>query len=1073
MIDASEIESSLQQVNDQTSFVQSLLIDTLGWPVDEAAQEIGDIAYEWTEEELRAAGLNEKIVGGKAYQIILPDNPWGIFVMEFANPEVFTTGRGMTGVLRRVLHGLISKGRSGQSSNLPRFTEDNLLFICSHNYERYRFAHFKSAPDGTGTSPMASFGWGPDDLDAVRTICEFNLRALQWPAMPPANESEWLDTWSPAFDIEKVTKRFYQDYAAIFKRVEDALIEQGSLEGDELRLFTQSLFNRLMFLRFIERKGWLNYPGQLGTRYLATLADKGGIGKRSLYASRLRPLFFQGLAQEDKQEAAAYGSVPLLNGGLFEESELDAKVGDIPDEALRSIIASKGLFYRYNFTVEESTPLDIEVAVDPEMLGKVFEELVTGRHESGSYYTPRPVVAFMCREALKGHLTDRTDAPAESIASLVDDHVVEGLTDAHAEAIIDALDSLKAVDPACGSGAYLLGLLQELIAIRRVLQNERLTADPSFLYKLKLHIISNNLYGVDIDPFATEIAKLRLWLSLAVEADQPVPLPNLDFKIETGDSLLGPNPQDMPGLFFDKIQQQADRLVALKTSYVVARGSEKLAKRDAVLNEEATIAKSLEVVPDRSIVDWRIQFAEVFVKGSGFDIVLANPPYIRQELITSFKATLKKHFPGVYAGSADLYVYFYARGIQLLRDGGYLSYIAPNKFFRAKYGEKLRSYLTRHTRLAVLIDFADYPIFQAITYPAVLITQKTTNVPQDATLSACNWDHAYSLASLASTIHRESQQLPQSGLDSDAWRIIDAEVGSVLDKLRVNNTPLGKVVKKRFYRGVVTGCNEVFEIDTATHDALIQSTPNSEEVIRPWLRGRNVGRWKVAWDDKHLVFTRRGVKINQYPAIKKYLTQHRPRLEPRPSDVPAKGWPGRKPGTYKWYEIQDAIDYWQEFDKPKIIYQVIATYQQFAYTDQPFVSNDKTWIIPDPPAGLLAYLNSKVAWFFLDQVAPKLQGGAFELRSPAMSQLPVPKLSKKLASLEKKAIAAAASDDDHSHLPEIENAIDQEVVQLFNLSEEEESVVDEVVEAAGNRFPKRFRESEEYHKYVAEMFGDE
>jgi len=226
MVDASQIETTLHEVNDQTSFVQRLLIDALGWPVDEAAQEIGDIAYEWTEDELRAAGLNEKIVGGKAYQIILPGNPWGIFVMEFANPDVFTTGRGMTGVLRRVLHGLISKGRGGQSSNLTRFTQDNLLFICSHNYERYRFAHFKPAPEGTGTAPMASFGWGPDDLDAVRTICEFNLRALEWPGTKPANESEWLDTWSPAFDIEKVTKRFYQDYAEVFKRVEDTSLSR-------------------------------------------------------------------------------------------------------------------------------------------------------------------------------------------------------------------------------------------------------------------------------------------------------------------------------------------------------------------------------------------------------------------------------------------------------------------------------------------------------------------------------------------------------------------------------------------------------------------------------------------------------------------------------------------------------------------------------------------------------------------------------------------------------------------------------------------------------------------------------
>jgi hypothetical protein len=233
----------------------------------------------------------------------------------------------------------------------------------------------------------------------------------------------------------------------------------------------------------------------------------------------------------------------LLNGGLFEQSQSDRRITDLPDDVFPGIIGSNGLFYRYNFTVEESTSLDIEVAVDPEMLGKVFEELVTGRHESGSYYTPRSVVSFMCREGLKGHLADFTGISERSIARLVDDHFVERLTEGEAQQIIGALDNLKALDPACGSGAYLLGLLQELIAIRRALQSEKLIADPQFLFKLKLHIISNNLYGVDIDPFATEIAKLRLWLSLSVESDRPVPLPNLDFKIETGDSLLGPNPK--------------------------------------------------------------------------------------------------------------------------------------------------------------------------------------------------------------------------------------------------------------------------------------------------------------------------------------------------------------------------------------------------------------------------------------------------------------------------------------------------------------------------------------------------
>jgi len=727
------------------------------------------------------------------------------------------------------------------------------------------------------------------------------------------------------------------------------------------------------------------------------------------------------------------------------------------------------LFYKYNFTVEESTPLDIEVAVDPEMLGKVFEELVTGRHESGAYYTPRPVVAFMCREALKGHLTGRTDAPEQGIARLVDQHDASGLTEAHAEAIIKALDNLKAVDPACGSGAYLLGLLQELIAIRRALQSEKLAADPGFLYDLKHHIISHNLYGVDIDPFATEIAKLRLWLSLAVEADKPVPLPNLDFKIETGDSLLGPNPQHAEDLRSAALHSLADKTIQKKLRYVDARGEEKARLRREIERELDAIRRELAHDEQKGIIDWHVQFAEVFQGNGGFDVALANPPYVRQELITSFKTRLKAHFPEVYAGAADLYVYFYARGIQILRDGGHLSYIAPNKFFRATYGEKLRKYLLTKTQLRSLIDFADYPIFQAITYPAVVVTKKCSAVPGDATLKAHNWDHEDSLIQLTNVMADDARELRQDELDADAWRITDSGVASVITKLRSVGKELGKLVDGKFYRGIVTGKNEVFEIDEDTRNELVKADAKSKAIINPWLRGRNVGRWMVAWDNKYLVFTRRGIAINDYPAIKKYLAGSRELLEPRPDDEPTKGWKGRKPGTYKWYEVQDAIAYWKEFDRPKIVYQVIATYQQFAYTDQPFVSNDKTWIIPDPPAGLLAYLNSKVAWFFLDQVAPKLQGGAFELRSPAMAQVPVPALSKRLVELEKKALAAASSSSDR--LPQLEDEIDKEVVTLFNLSTKDNAVIDEAIEAAGNRFPRKLRDTEAYKNYVDEMFG--
>jgi len=601
MADPKKIETAIRRVRNQKAFIQDLLIDALGWDIDQRAEEVEEISFEWSADELRAEGLGKHLVDGTIRQIQpFKGNPWGIFILEFKNPDVFLTRRGMTGTLRNVLRGLVPSKK--KRSSLASFGRENLLFICNHDYQHYRFAHFKAPGKDSQTAPLAAFGWGPDD--PIRTLCEYNLNALEWPETAPDPQG-WIDAWSQAFDVEKVTKRFYEDYAAVFEQVEKLIGKQRELRGDELRMFTQTLFNRLMFLRFMERKGWLTFAGK--KHYLRALyaahcsphtpcAEDGtrrvpATKKKSFYKGRLCPLFFEGLAIEGKQQSEAYGQVPYLNGGLFERSELDKQVTDLPDEVFAGILADEhagGLFYRYNFTVEESTPLDIEVAVDPEMLGKVFEELVTGRHESGSYYTPRPVVSFMCREALKGYLSDKLNVagtrrvpsaadPAhgvcrlqETIAALVDRHDVTKLKETHAREILAALDDLKAVDPACGSGAYLLGLLQEMIVLYRLLYSEKLVKDARTLYDLKLRIISQSLYGVDIDPFATNIAMLRLWLSLTVEADEPVPLPNLDFKIETGDSLLAPDPQEMPDLFRGLLQASADVLAMVKNQFFLS-----------------------------------------------------------------------------------------------------------------------------------------------------------------------------------------------------------------------------------------------------------------------------------------------------------------------------------------------------------------------------------------------------------------------------------------------------------------------------------------------------------------------
>ena len=724
------IEDAVKLVRDQGSFIQQLLVNALEWPVIEEAKQVEDISFGWTTQELHAEGLSERLVAGQIWQLqpFQKNQPWGIFILEFNSSDPFTTGRGLTSPLRRVLRGLVPKRR--RDSQLASWKRANLLFICTYEYKYFRFAYFKVPLTGAKTAPLATFGW---DLDVpARTACELNLPALAWPQDLGIDESSgslWVNTWASAFDVERVTKRFYDDYAKVFDSAERRIKEKNDLNPEHLRLFSQALFNRLMFLRFIERKGWLTFRGR--NDYLRALYSAGGHKGGSFYRSRLLRLFSEGLALPQGAESDVFGQVPFLNGGLFEQGSLDIHV-DVPDDVFAHIIGDGGLFYRYNFTVEESTPLDIEVAVDPEMLGKIFEELVIRRHESGSYYTPRPVVAFMCRLALIGYLGDKTKVSLKTLRDVVEEHDLTDVSDSEAHAILNALDSLKAIDPACGSGAYLLGLLQELVRLTTLLRRKRLSLPDVSLHDAKLRIISTNLYGTDIDPFATAIATLRLWLSLAVEADAPAPLPNLDFRIETGDSLLGPCEVDSSQLDFQRLRERADQLVALKAQYVGEHGTKKLKLRRAIQEEQEHIARGLKSIYGTGIVNWRIQFPEVMGIDGGFSIVLTNPPYVNMvEMDTKnpqYRARIRSLFQTT-SGGFDLFIPFMERGIELLRRNGMYIYIVPNKVLSAEYAIGLRKYFIEHMALLSLTDLSHLRIFDAAVYPIIVAAQRRVSNP--------------------------------------------------------------------------------------------------------------------------------------------------------------------------------------------------------------------------------------------------------------------------------------------------------------------------------------------------------
>ncbi len=567
-----------------------------------------------------------------------------------------------------------------------------------------------------------------------RTACQQIAEIYRQWREPGKTLSRALDD---AFNVEAVTKRFFTEYERFFKEAEGKIDGFGDDE-EAKRIFTLTLFNRLMFVYFLSRKGWLTFKGD--NDYLNALWEdyRDRNDEENFYNERLAPLFDrlqnEHLMDLEKHNPVLYekiGEPPFLNGGLFAERKPPGVVVD--DGAVRPVI--RELFARFNFTVMESTPYDVEVAVDPEMLGKVFEELVNERNKSGAYYTPRPVVSYMCREALKGYIATECPAlPEDVVAEFVDEHDTARLPVAEAASIALALERATVVDPACGSGAYLLGMMQELVDMHLALYRAGVT--PKSLYELKLRIIERNLYGVDIDGFAVNIAMLRLWLSLAIDYEGEVEdieqLPNLDFKIVRGDSLLGPdpNPDNYGDLFRSTVHEKADALAKAKADYFRATGSEKSNAIHAIRKAQDALTQAL--VDDTPVpsgtVDWRVDFADVFHRRGGFDVVLANPPYVVIK-----DSRLRALYEEGVRGRMNTYGLFIQRSLQLMRENGQLMFINPRTLLTDNYFSNLRRVIRQQAEIQGVVLIEDrHNTFARVLQECIILQLIRRTKPSDA-----------------------------------------------------------------------------------------------------------------------------------------------------------------------------------------------------------------------------------------------------------------------------------------------------------------------------------------------------
>jgi type I restriction-modification system DNA methylase subunit len=377
---------------------------------------------------------------------------------------------------------------------------------------------------------------------------------------------------------------------------------------------------------------------------------------------------------------------------------------------------------------------------------------------------------------------------------------------------------------------------------------------------------------------------------------------------------------------------------------------------------------------------------------AAFDVVIGNPPYIRHELFTHRKGHLDGY--AVHHGMADAYVYFFERALSVLKPHGRLGFIVSNKWLRAGYAAPLRALLAQRTEIESLVDFGHAPIFgDADAFPCIITLRKLAEEEcpsPEHRLAATTFPRSeISKIEIAEYVASHHHAVPQKRLGEEAWSLEPEAVEALYQKIRARGAPLSQLPGGKPHRGFLTGYNEAFVVDDPTRRQLIGDDPRSAEIIKKCLRGQDVDRWSPGWGGTFLLCARHGIDIDAYPAVKHHLSKFRRGLEPRPRDHQGHDWPGRKPGPYKWYELQDAIDYWDSFARPKIVYQEIQFHPSYGLDTDGLLVNNKTFFLCNDDPWLLAVLNSPLMWWHNWRYLGHMKDEALSPAGAKMEQLPI------------------------------------------------------------------------------------
>ena len=609
--------------------------------------------------------------------------------------------------------------------------------------------------------------------------------------------------------------------------------------------------------------------------------------------------------------------------------------------------------------------------------------------------------------------------------------------------ITTPVENVKICDPAIGSGAFPMGLLQEIYYLKVTLQELGIIPEQNDA-QIKKHIIEQNIYGVDIDSGAVDIARLRFWLSLVVDEPKPQPLPNLDFKIMQGNSLLESyQGVDLSELTKIKSEKEAGAQITIfdemidvyrndlsnfiKIYFNCTNLEEKIALRQEIdrnirqqiIDQHFKVDLSnINILANSYFFLWHTYFKDVFDKG-GFDIVIGNPPYVQLQKNGGKLAELyEKQGYETFARTGDIYCLFYEKAHQLLKQGGICNFITSNKWMRAGYGQATRKFFLEHTNPLILIDFAGIKVFETATVD-VNILLYVKEKPTFNTWGCTIKDNELKKLSLYVRQHGGKTSFSSD----ESWVILSEIEQRIKAKIEAIGTPL-KEWNVNIYRGILTGYNDAFIIDKAKKEEILANCQSGEErkktdeLIRPILRGRDIKRYGYEFADLYIITTFPSLKIDieLYPAVKQHLLSFG---YDRLKQTGEKG--ARKKTNNKWFETQDSIGYWEDFFKEKLLYsEIVRDPQFFLDKNGQFFAEATTFIMTGENLEYLYHLlhSKTITYFFKTFYAGGgLGSDGYRYKKVFLEKLPIPKPILPI-SLE-------------------ESAIENSIYKLYGFSEEE------------------------------------